>query len=262
MNLESQKNMFILLGFESVEIGFSMDNVSYRYARVSQSVKYTLRQCGRENGAVTIVGVTKALPFQIAVAGVQSGIYNLGESRVQEASEKIPVMMEFLKQHQVDVSELTWHMIGKLQSNKAAKAARLFDVIHSVDSDKTARKLSSAAVDEGKVLRVFVEVNTSQESQKGGVPVNSAHEFVTGLSDLENLYIAGLMTIAPRSDDQGIILKSFRTLRELNDTIAANIDDLHYGRQLSMGMSSDYRLAIREGATVVRVGSAIFGPRP
>ena len=239
-----------------------MNSVSLKFARVSQNVKNALILSGREPDSVTIVGVTKAQPFQVAVIGAQCGILDLGESRLQEASRKIPVVEKVLMDHQVDISTLTWHMIGRLQSNKAAKAARLFDVIHSVDSEKVARILARTAGDEGKKLRVFVEVNISSQLQKGGIPVESTLEFVTEIIAMKSLHLEGLMTIGQQSVDDEIILKSFRTLRLLNDNIAERYDEFQYGRQLSMGMSSDYRLAVREGATIVRIGSAIFGPRP
>lgn len=239
-----------------------MDSVSLRYARVSQNVKYTLALSGRKDESVKIVGVTKALPFQVAVVAVQNGIFDLGESRVQEASEKIPAAERFLVDQNVDISKLTWHMIGRLQSNKAAKAARLFDVIHSVDSLKLARILSRASAEEGKILRVFVEVNSSNETQKGGIAMDLVTDYASKIIELENLYVEGLMTIGLKSQDEGVIRQSFISLREMNDQISQGYSKSQYGHQLSMGMSNDYPLAVSEGATMIRVGSAIFGPRP
>ena len=239
-----------------------MDSVSLRFARVVQNVQYALKSSGREQDSVTIVGVTKALPFQMAVAGVQNGILDLGESRVQEASTKISAVKEFLREYNVDISKLTWHMIGKLQSNKAAKAARLFDVVHSIETLKVAEILSRTALDEGKKLRLFIEVNTSDEIQKGGIRVASIADFVAEMIGLDNVHIEGLMTIGRKSDDEAEIRKSFRILREANEKISALYEKSQYGRQLSMGMSGDYPLAIQEGATMIRVGSGIFGPRP
>jgi pyridoxal phosphate enzyme (YggS family) len=238
-----------------------MDAVSLRLARVIQNVRTTLISAGRDNDSVTIVGVTKALPYQMAVVGVQNGLFDLAESRVQEAIEKIPATENFLREYNVDFSQLTWHMIGKLQSNKAARAARLFDVIHSVESLKLANILSRTAKDEGKTLRVFIEVNTSGESQKGGISVNATSDFVAEISGLKNLYIEGLMTIGRNSEDEHETRTSFRLLRELNENISAEYGDSQYGQQLSMGMSGDYPLAIQEGSTMIRIGNGIFGPR-
>ena len=153
-------------------------------------------------------------------------------------------------------------MVGRLQSNKAAKAAALFDVIQSVENVKVAKKLASAATDLGKSLEVFIEVNTSGETAKGGVTPDGLMNLIGAIKTLPGIALNGLMTIGPLTDDRNRIKAAFDSLRELRDkTEEANVR-LTTGWELSMGMSHDFHIAVATGSTMVRIGTAIFGPRP
>lgn len=234
--------------------------VAPKYEAVWKQIAETARKSGRDPREITLVGVTKMHPAETVVDGILSGIKHIGENKVQEAEEKIPLVKNYLQKLNFTDS-VTWHMIGKLQSNKAAKAARLFDIIESVDRLKIAQKLSSTAHDEGKVLDVLIEVNTSGEEQKGGVDPADAVDLVSAISDLPNLRLQGLMTIGPLTEDTGKVAAAFALLRELLIDIRRQYPDKMTSGELSMGMSGDYRLAIREGSTMVRIGTALFGAR-
>src|SRR5262249_45821582 len=148
---------------------------------------------------------------------------------------------------------ISWHLIGHLQRNKARRAAQLFDVIQSVDSVELARRLSELGRERGQAVEGFAEVRTSPEPTKEGIAPGSAEEEIARMRELPGIVVTGLMTMAPLTDDERAIRASFVTLRKLRETLGGNV------RELSMGMSSDFELAVEEGATLLRIGSAIFG---
>jgi PLP dependent protein len=205
---------------------------------------------GRPVGSVTLIGVVKTLPAETLAAAVTLGLTDLGENRVQEAEGH---------QRTVPRTAARWHMIGHLQRNKAGRALELFDVVHGVDDADLARALDLRARTAARRLPVLLEVNVSGESSKFGVSPEGAAalaEAVTGLAALE---LKGLMTVGAQVETSERARPGFARLRELRDAIARQL-----GRplpELSMGMSGDYEVAVEEGATMVRVGTALFGAR-
>ena len=198
---------------------------------------------GRSPDEVTLVAVTKAIEVPAIEAAFNAGIRNFGENRVQEAKPKIE-QLEGLR------ADLTWHMVGHLQTNKAKTAVDFFDIIHSVDSLRLAEALSRRSQ---KRLPVLIEVNVAAEATKSGFTLPEVDEAVKRIGRLPNLEIEGLMTIAPWVSDAEEVRPVFRRLRQLGDALGL--------RHLSMGMTDDFEVAIEEGATLVRIGRAIFGER-
>jgi pyridoxal phosphate enzyme (YggS family) len=200
---------------------------------------------------IRLVAVTKNAPVEAIREAIGAGITSIGENRVQEAWSKFP-----------DIGRaVEWHMVGHLQSNKAARAAELFDVVHSIDGFKVAEALSQHAVGVGRDLEVLVQVNTSGEGSKSGVAPQDAVRLVEDVSRLPGIRVRGLMTIGPFRPNPEEARPSFHTLRRIFEKIdALGIEgaDLKW---LSMGMSGDFEVAIEEGANLIRVGTAIFGPR-
>jgi pyridoxal phosphate enzyme (YggS family) len=192
---------------------------------------------------VTLVAVTKTVDAAAIETAFNSGIRDFGESRVQEAKPKIE-QLQRLK------PGITWHMLGHLQTNKAKTAADIFDIIHSVDSLKLAETLNDCSP---KRLPILIQVNISAEATKGGFQLPEVKDAVKQIGRLPNLEIQGLMTIAPWVDNAEEVRPIFRQMRQLRDALEL--------RHLSMGMSDDFEVAIEEGATLVRIGRAIFGER-
>lgn len=201
------------------------------------------------------MAVSKNHPAESVREAYEAGIRIFGENRVQEFSDKADALR--------DLRDAQWHMIGHLQTNKSAKTAELFCAVDSVDSLKLAEKLDAAARNLDKTLAVLIEVNTGGESAKSGVAIDSSEleDLLTNAPRLKGLEFRGLMTIPPFSEDLEGARPYFRKLRELRDTIAARQLPAISMEQLSMGMSHDFETAIEEGATCVRVGTAIFGER-
>ncbi len=219
---------------------------------VRSRIETAARKGGREPADVTIVAVTKTVaPEQIREA-VASGITCLGENRVQEARDKIAAIGRVAQ----------WDFIGHLQTNKAALAATLFDRVHSVDSERVAWALDRAARKQGRRLPVLVQVNLSGEESKFGVEAGAALDLLRSIAGLANLAVEGLMTIPPYVDNPDKTRALYRGLRELRDEADALALAGVAMTHLSMGMSHDYPVAVEEGATLVRIGTAIFGQRP
>ena len=204
-------------------------------------------RAGRDPAAVRLVGasaMSKGVTNEMVLAALDAGLRDFGENYVQEAQQRIADLGE-------RASQARWHFIGHLQSNKAAIAASLFDTIESVDSLKLAQALSRRAE---KPLRILLEVNVSGEASKHGLAPSEVATIITAVSALPNIELVGLMTMAPEVDDAEQTRPVFRTLRDL---AAAN------GlRELSMGMTNDFEVAVEEGATMVRIGRALFAGRP
>ncbi len=204
----------------------------------------------RDVDDISIIAVTKSFPASLINTAVAAGFHYIGESRVQEAQLKIEELGRIA----------CYHLIGHLQTNKAKKAVLLFDVIQSVDSLKLAREINKAAGTDKRTIECYIQVNSSGEDQKFGVAFGDCLELIKKTSELENIKLTGLMTIGPLTDDENSIRSAFSRCREL----------YHKGKEicgsgfehLSMGMSDDYPLAIAEGSTTIRLGSALFGPRP
>lgn len=205
---------------------------------------------GRDPASVRLVAVTKGHPVEALEAALAAGLTDLGENRVAELEEKRAVL---------GGAGATWHMIGHIQSRKAAKVVAVADLIHSVDSVKLAGKISGAAAQEGREVRVLVQVNTSGEDAKSGFQGMGAVEGVLEVAAMPHLKVEGLMTMAPFVDDDEVLSAAFRGLRETLE--AARRHDPRVGSELSMGMTNDLETAIREGSTMVRIGTALFGER-
>ena len=212
-------------------------------ARVRERIERACERAGRDPASVTLVAVSKGHPAEAIRAGYEAGLRHFGENRIQEAVPRI-------EQAVAAGVEATWHLVGHLQSNKAKAAAGAFDVIHSVDSARLLTRLDAAAPAPRDVL---LQVNVAAEPQKQGVAPDHLGEMVEAAREARNLRLRGLMTIAPIAGDAEDVRPVFRALRELAER--------HELPELSMGMTDDFEVAIEEGATLVRVGRAIFGER-
>ena len=219
-------------------------------------------RAGREVNAVTLVAVTKTRSLAEMRAAYACGVRHMGENRVEEAEEKIPALQpEFI------ADPVTWHLIGHIQSRKAARAAALSDVIHSVDSMHLAVRLERCAAEAGRRIPVLLEMNVSGEASKFGFSAwdqgsrDALLAELASLADLRHLEVRGLMTMAPIVPVAEQVRPVFRALRELADFLRQRLAFSTW-RELSMGMTDDFPVAIEEGATLVRIGRAIFEARP
>lgn len=222
--------------------------------RVRSSIDAACRRSGRGPGEVKLMAVTKTHPASAISAAADLGIDVFGENRVQEFQSK---------RSAISTNEgLGFHLIGHLQSNKSSRAVELFDSVDSVDSLRLASRLNDAAQKLGKRLPVLVEIKLGSETAKTGLEPESPSlkELLEGLPDLASLEFDGLMTVPPYSDDPEAARPYFRRLRRLREQLASANPHLKF-RELSMGMSHDFPVAIEEGATMVRLGTALFGPR-
>ena len=222
-----------------------------RLPRVRDVIAAAAERSGRDPSSVRIVAVAKGHPVGAVRAAVAAGLRDIGENRVEELEEKLPV---------VGVADMRWHMIGHVQRRKAGRAARLATLVHSVDSLRLAEKLSRFGEAEGRRVPVLVQVNTSGEATKGGFPAVGAPDAVGKVAELGGLRVLGLMTMAPFTDDEAVLRSSFRKARAVME--AAAVMPGVEGCELSMGMSNDYGLAIEEGSTMVRLGTTLLGARP
>lgn len=206
----------------------------------------------RSPAAVRLMAVTKTVHDDRIAEAVQAGVEIIGENYVQEAKRKLETMGK----------PGEWHMIGRLQTNKAKYAVRLFDMIQSVDRQELAVEIDRQARTAGMVMKILIEVNVAGEETKSGVPIAEAVKLVRAVAPLPNLSIRGLMTMPPWFDDPEEARPFFRILRELRDRIATEGIPRVEMQELSMGMTGDYAVAIEEGATIIRIGRGIFGERP
>jgi pyridoxal phosphate enzyme (YggS family) len=223
-----------------------------RLERVRERIKKAADAGNRSVDTIRLIAVSKTVPAGVVKEAVAAGVTDLGENYIQEAREKIESLATL---------PVNWHFIGHLQSNKAKYAVRLFDLIHSVDSLKLAKELDKYAKKAGKIQSVLIQVNIAKEDTKAGVYVENTRQLLRDLSQLENISIRGLMTMPPYFNAPEKARPFFAALRELRDRINdeaiphVSLDDL------SMGMTGDFETAIEEGATIVRIGTAIFGER-
>lgn len=213
--------------------------------------------CGRSSGSVRLVSVTKTVSVNRIREAIEAGADTFGENYVQEAGDKI-----------IELSALpiSWHFIGHLQSNKAKHAVNLFDMIHSVDSAKLAKEIDRQAEKIGKIQDILIQVNVAGEIQKFGIAPEKVFDLVRLVGNFQNVSIKGLMTMPPFFNNPEKVRPCFRQLRQLRDRVQKDLLDQkgmeHISlRELSMGMTGDFETAILEGATMVRIGTAIFGER-
>jgi PLP dependent protein len=200
-----------------------------------------------------LVAVSKTFPAESIEEAIDAGQRCFGENRVQEADPKITSLR---RRHQ-----LAWHLVGHLQSNKAHRAVELFDVLHSLDSVRLAARLSKACIEIGKSLSVLIQVDLGQEETKFGADPVQVPEIVTAVHSLEGLRLDGLMTMPPYFEDPEMARPYFARLRELRSALEGEQPGCLGQQHLSMGMTHDFETAIQEGATIVRIGTAIFGAR-
>ncbi len=228
-----------------------MDELIERIRQVRLQVEAAAARSGRSADAVTIIAVSKTVPAERVALAYQMGLKVFGENRVQEAREKIAALPYPL---------IRWHLIGHLQTNKAARAVELFHLIHSVDSARLAEALERSAAGWQKIQPVLLQVNVAGEASKEGVSVAGLPALAEVVLRQPHLHVRGLMTIAPYTDQPETVRPVFRRLRELRDELRERFPQGNW-TELSMGMSGDYLVAIEEGATMVRIGRAIFGER-
>jgi pyridoxal phosphate enzyme (YggS family) len=228
-----------------------MVTLSERLADVNRRIR---EACGRRGGTpdtVALVAVTKTVPAEMVQAAVDAGVRLVGENKVQEALAKMD---------QVG-GDVAWHMLGHLQRNKVKKAVEIFDMIQSVDSEDLAVEIDRRASESGKVMDVLVEVNTSGEDTKFGASPEDCIDLVGKMSHLRHVSVRGLMTVGAFTPREEVVRAGFGLLRDLKDAIRrANIEHVKMDF-LSMGMTSDFEMAIEEGSNMVRIGTAIFGER-
>ncbi len=230
-------------------------SISQNIAVIRERIDAAARRVGRRPDEIALMAVTKTHPTELIREAHAAGLQLFGENRVQEFAGKAAAL--------ADLADASWHMIGHLQTNKAGKAAELFGAVDSVDSVKLAEKLDSAAGAVNKELAVLIEINVGGETAKSGVAADSPEldELLCAAARLENLVFRGLMTVPPFTDNADGARPFFRKLRELRNGIASRNLPRVAMDELSMGMSHDFEVAIEEGSTCVRVGTAIFGER-
>jgi pyridoxal phosphate enzyme (YggS family) len=228
------------------------ESIKDRLARVKERIREAAIACGRDPETVKLVAVSKTVPLDVVQAGIKAGVTILGENYVQEAGEKIEALAG---------EDVTWHLVGHLQSNKAKYAVKLFDMIHSVDSFKLAKELDRRAHALDKVQPILIQVNISGEETKSGIDTNQALALIRDIAPLENVAVRGLMTMPPYFNAPDMVRPYFQALRVLYSRVREEAIPNVDMSELSMGMSGDFETAIEEGATLVRIGTAIFAER-
>ncbi|MGD0022067.1 MAG: YggS family pyridoxal phosphate-dependent enzyme [Smithellaceae bacterium] len=226
-------------------------NIADNINTIKQRIVFAATGCGRDPNSIKLLAVTKTIPTEYIIKAIDAGITMLGENYVQEAKDKIAAIG----------SRARWHMIGHLQTNKAKYAVTLFDYVHSVDRLELAQELDKRAGLINRKLNVLIEVNVSGEESKSGIPAADASALIKQIASLENLVVRGLMTMAPYSHNPENARPYFFALRYLRDNISCQQIPGIQMEELSMGMTDDFEVAIEEGATIVRIGRAIFGKR-
>jgi pyridoxal phosphate enzyme (YggS family) len=232
-----------------MSIGENITRVRERIARAAARV-------GRDPHSITLMAVSKTVDRERIRQALEAGIRVFGENRVQEFEEKFP--------DAENRKDAGWHLIGHLQTNKTRKAAELFDAIDSLDSLRLAQKLDHAAASAGRVLPVLVEINVGGEKSKTGIPLDSPEleALLRTMPQFEHLQVRGLMAVPPLTTNAEAARPYFRLVRDLGDSIASRKLPAIEMNVLSLGMSHDFEVAIEEGSTCVRIGTAIFGERP
>jgi pyridoxal phosphate enzyme (YggS family) len=226
-------------------------NIGKRLKNIKDRINESAVRCGRDPKSVRLVAVSKTVPASRVKEAIDAGVDILGENYVQETRSKFNELAAY---------PISWHFIGHLQTNKAKYAVRLFDLIHSVDSLKLARELDKQAKKVNKVQDILIQINIGKEASKSGADAENALNLVKDVSSLENISVKGLMIMPPFFNNPEKERPYFSGLRNLRDHIRQTLKgvDLY---ELSMGLSNDFEVAIEEGATFVRIGTAIFGDR-
>lgn len=228
-----------------------MIDVAANYRKILGSIAEATAKSRRDAGQVKLLAATKSQSIELILAAVDAGITLIGENYVQEAAGKKPLI----------TAAIEWHMIGHLQRNKVKAAVDLFDVFESLDNLTLARELDKEGQKRKKMIRVFIEINLGGEESKTGVVESEAASFVEQIATLSHLRIEGLMSVPPYKEDPEEVRSYFRKLRLIQEKLGEICSPRLELRELSMGMSHDYSIAIEEGATIVRIGTALFGGR-
>ena len=223
--------------------------IAENLTRVKERMAEVATACGRQPEQILLVAVTKYVGVAEAQAITAAGCRDLGESRPQELWQKAAA---------AELADIRWHLVGHLQRNKVRRTLPLLSLLHSLDSDRLAQAIDGEVADHPEPFPLLLEVNCSGDATKHGVAPEAVRPLYERLLEMRHLNIRGLMTMAARSDQGGLARKNFARLRELRDELRAEFHAAHGLDELSMGMSGDYEDAIREGATIVRIGSALF----
>lgn len=223
-----------------------------RLESVLTRIKQAAASCKRPAESIRLVAVSKTMPVDVVKEAIDAGVTDLGENYIQEARDKFNALATY---------PASWHFIGHLQSNKAKYAVRMFDLIHSVDSLKLAKELNKYAQKIDKLQSILIQINVAKEDTKSGIYVEDTLQLVNNISKLEHLCVKGLMTMPPYFNAPEKVRPFFKALRELRNQIRAEGIPAISMDELSMGMTGDFEAAIQEGATLVRIGTAIFGER-
>jgi PLP dependent protein len=222
--------------------------VASNLAVLKERIEKAAKRSGRHPREITLVCVTKTADFKQLDEAISAGITDIGENRVQDAVLKYNYLGDMAKGRR-------WHMIGHLQTNKVSKCLKMFDIIHSLDSIKLAHEINKHACQANRVVDCFLEINNSKEASKYGIEPKQTFDFIEQAALLDNVRITGIMSIAPAADDPENARPYFREMRILRDSLQKKNKDI---KELSMGMTQDFEVAIEEGATFVRIGSAVF----
>jgi len=219
---------------------------------IHDRIRAAAHSCGRDIESIKLIAVSKTKTTALIREAIKNGQTLFGENYIQEAKKKIA---------EISDSRVSWHFIGHLQSNKAKYAVKLFDMIHTVDSIKLAEELNRQAKKINKIQKILLQVNTGMEISKSGIPPGEALDFAKKTSSFSNLRIKGIMTIPPFYDAPKKVAPYFKELRKISELIKnENLPNVDM-KELSMGMTGDFEVAIKEGATLIRIGTAIFGAR-
>ncbi|MCS7203551.1 MAG: YggS family pyridoxal phosphate-dependent enzyme [Thermodesulfovibrio sp.] len=224
--------------------------LSEKISSIFKKISHAALRVGREPDDIKLIAVTKSQPVDKIKEAIDYGLRIFGENRVQEAKIKIAELKNF---------NIQWHMIGHLQTNKVKDAVNLFEVIHSVDSEKLAKFIDKEAEKRGKIQRVLIQVKLSEEDTKYGIKEEEVEKLIEVCLNLKNIKVEGLMTIPPYFENPEDVRPYFKKLRQIRDEL--NRKGYDFIKELSMGMSHDFEVAIEEGATMVRIGTALFGQR-
>jgi len=226
------------------------ERVTESLPKIQDRISEAAGRSGRSSEEVTLVAVTKAHPIEAVQAALSHGLFDLGENRTEELAWKHAT---------VEDGRAQWHMIGHVQRRKAPRLVGIADLVHSIDSVRLAERLSRAAVEAGEVVPVLVQVNTSGEESKGGFQGGGLKDQVLSVLVLPGLEVRGLMTMAPFTSVEASLRRTFEGVRILHEELRAL--EGYCGDHLSMGMTNDFEIAIEEGSTMIRIGTALFGKR-
>lgn len=228
------------------------ERIRERVPRIRERIRRAAERSGRDPHGVRLIAVSKGHPMAAVEAGLEEGLEDLAENRISELEDRVD---------RFGREAVRWHMVGHVQRRKAPRLLGLCDLLHSLDSHRLAERLDRVAEREGIRVPVLVQLNTSGEASKGGFEPDGVVDDIGRILELAALEVRGLMTMAPLTDDETILRDTFRGVREAHEAARAQLPQ-YGGRELSMGMTNDYELAVEEGSTMVRLGTAVFGERP